>query len=278
MTQSVNEFSDPDWLKESRDKRIVLTVPGMERVRVLKDLTYKQVPTRDLQADVYLPPDVSADEVRPGVIFIHGGYLPPNLLTQPKDWGFFRSYGQLLAQSGFTAITFNHRYYGADFLKTAHGDVKDLISFVRNHAQEFRLDEDHLHLWVFSGGGPLISWVLRELPTEISSLSLYYPILDILPQGIGLEIPEQIRLNFSPVHQLQNIKGDIFPIFIARAGLDKPALNQTIDQFIQIALSKNVALDFCNHACGQHGFDILDDVGRSHQIILRTIDFIRDHN
>ncbi len=51
-----NKFEDPAWLKETKHKRIVLAVPGMEQARVLKNITYKDAPGRGLQADVYLPP------------------------------------------------------------------------------------------------------------------------------------------------------------------------------------------------------------------------------
>lgn len=275
MEQGESNFLDPDWLKETRHKRIVLDLPGMDKVKALKNLTYKEVPGRDLQADVYLPPNLPEGEVRPGVVFIHGGYLPPNLRTQPKDWGFFISYGQLLATSGFTAITFNHRYYGKDFLETSQADIKDLISYVRDHSQEIGLDGSRIHFWAFSGGGPLISWALRETPAYISSLVLYYALLDILPQQKEREIPEKEQLAFSPVHQLRDLEKGVFPISIVRAGLDRQALNQTIDRFIQTALSKNIAIEISNHASGQHGFDVLDDDERSRQIIQRTIDFIR---
>jgi acetyl esterase/lipase len=274
MENSERNLVDPDWLKETREKRIVLDLPGMEKVRILKNLTYKEVPGRDLQADVFLPPNLPDDEVCPGIVFIHGGYLPPNLRTQPKDWGSFISYGQLLAASGLTAITFNHRYYGRKFLETSQADVKDLISYVRDNSQEIGIDKSRIHLWAFSGGGPLISWALRETPDYISSLVLYYTILDIMPQVSAFEIPEKMRLAFSPVHQLRGLEKDMFPIYIARAGLDRQALNQTIDNFIQTALSKNIGLEISNHASGQHGFDILDDEDRSRQIIHRTIEYI----
>ena len=60
------------------------------------------------------------------------------------------------------------------------------------------------------------------------------------------------------------------PIFIARAGLDQPMINRTIDLFVEEALAGNAQLDLMNHPSGRHGFDILDD-DRSREIIARAV-------
>ncbi len=64
-------------------------------------------------------------------------------------------------------------------------------------------------------------------------------------------------------------------MLITKAGLDHLALNATIDHFIKEASAKNMTLDFMTHPGGQHAFDILDDVARSHEIIKRTIEFLK---
>jgi acetyl esterase/lipase len=275
-SQPEEELEDPEWLKATLHRRIVYAIPGMDQVQVEEDLIYKRAPGRELKADVYMPPNPSGDARRPGIVFVHGGYLPPNLRTQPKGWGVFASYGQLVAASGFIGIAFNHRYYGLEYLETAQSDIQDLLSYVREHADQFCLANDHISLWVFSGGGPLVSWVLREAPPYIRALVLYYTMLDTKPrpQGTLATVPDEKLAEFSAVAQVQNLKREIFPIFIARAGLDRSALNETIDRFVQVALSKNVTLDVSNHARGRHGFDLLDDE-RSRQIIQHTIDFLR---
>ena len=80
------KLEDPEWIREIASKRIVYSVPLMSRVRARKNLTYKRVAGADLKVDVYWL--VSArHKRRPAVIFIHGGRIPPNLLTTPKEWG-----------------------------------------------------------------------------------------------------------------------------------------------------------------------------------------------
>jgi len=270
-------LEDPPWLKETLPKRIVYTIPGRDQVQVRKNLTYKRTPGRDLTADVYVPPSLPDGEGRPGVAFIHGGYLPPNLRTQPKDWGVFVSYGQLMAASGLIGITFNHRYYGPEYLDTAQSDIGDLVSYIRGRADQFALDRDRISLWAFSGGGPLVSWVIRDTPSFVRCLVLYYALLELRPnhRDTPATMSDEKLDEFAPVCQVQNLEKETLPIFIGRAGLDRPALNETIDRFIQAALSRNVTLELSNHAGGQHGFDILDDDPRSREIIQHTIDFIK---
>jgi hypothetical protein len=67
-------------------------------------------------------------------------------------------------------------------------------------------------------------------------------------------------------------------MFIARAGLDDADLNDGLDRFVQIALSKNATVDLANHATGHHGFDVEDNNERSREIIKHTIEFIKAHS
>lgn len=67
------------------ERRIVYSVPGMDRVRPVRDLTYRSATGDDLKMDVYPPAGLSASERRPVVFFVHGGPVPPE--TRPKDWG-----------------------------------------------------------------------------------------------------------------------------------------------------------------------------------------------
>jgi hypothetical protein len=80
------------------------------------------------------------------------------------------------------------------------------------------------------------------------------------------------------MHQLK-LKGQaVPPLFVARAGLDNPTLNSALDRFAQEAITRNVTIEFSNHASGEHGFDILNDDDRTREIIRRTIEFIRARN
>lgn len=164
-------LEDPAWLKAFVHKRIVYAVLGMERVKVRKDLTYKRVNNAELKADVYSPVEPAGGGARrPAVIFIHGGRVPPNLLTTPKDWGVYKSFGQLAAASGFVGVTFNHRFYAWESLSDSQADVMDLIAYVRDNAETLGVDPERLTLWAFSAGGLFLSRPLREANSYIKCL------------------------------------------------------------------------------------------------------------
>jgi acetyl esterase/lipase len=251
----------------------------MERAAVRADLSDHADQGDALRMDVYLPPDLPTGARRPGVLFIHGGPIASDMALRPKDWGVYRSYGQLMAASGLVGITFNHRYYGIDHLELAAGDIQAAMTYVRTHAGDLSIDADRLALWAFSGGGPFLSLALREHMPFVRCLAAYYAVLDLRPfqERAGGAVTDAVLRAFSPVAHVEANTAPALPILIARAGQDQPRLNGAIDAFVQAALAANLPIDVMNHPQGRHAFDILDDDNRSREIIARTVAFIRAH-
>ena len=280
MAQKDSKLEDPPWIKEVATQRIVYAIPGMEKIRALKDLTYKHVAGAELKMDVYNPPNLPSGARRPAIVFIHGGALPPNLRTRPKEWGVYVSYGQLAAASGFVGVTFNHRFYGWDMksLSDAQSDVVDAINYIYNNAERLGIDKNHISVWSLSAGSVLLRTVINGQVPLIRCMVFYYPIMDLEPlrkerPAITTEVIEE----FSPIHHLKAPGGPSAPIFIARAGRDEPGVNEAVDSFVREAVFRKATLDFSNHAEGQHGFDVLDDNERTREIIKRTLEFIKAH-
>lgn len=253
--------------------RVVLEVPGMDAVSARRNLEYKTADGRPLQMDVCTP--AGARQPRPSVILIHGGPIPR---LGAKNMGVFVSYGELLAASGFTAVTFDHRFLAPGRLGDAAQDVTDLVAHVRANADTLGVDADRLALWAFSGGGPLLAPPLRARPPWLRAVVAYYAVLDLQqpPSGVEDGLGPDVRRTFSAVDALGDSAIDAPPVLVARAGLDHEWLAGGIDRFVQAAVSKGAALDLLNHPDGRHGFDILDDDVRSRQIIRRTLAFLRD--
>ena len=269
-------------IRQIVEARVVYEIPGMETVDVRRDIPYKTVEDRVLEMDVYRPAGLADGERRPGVVFVHGGPLPPGGrfpegIRTPKNWGTFVSYGELAAASGFVGVAFNHRYTGLDALDASVGDLEAAIGYVREHASELHLDPDRLALWVFSGAGPHLSLPLRERPAYVRCLVSFYPLLDFAPfaaLGLGTAPPEIVE-KYSPRALLED--GGIPPIFLARAGRDDPATNQSLSEFLAAALEHGVTVDFLNHPGGIHGFDIMNDDARSREIVARAFEFLAVH-
>jgi acetyl esterase/lipase len=275
-TSVAQQPQDPPWLKEFAFKRIVYSVPEMTRVKVAKNQIYKRASSEELKMDVYSLP---GKQRRPAVVFIHGGRIPRNLLTTPKDWGAYVSLGQLVAASGFVGVTFNHRFYAWESLADSQSDVMDLIAYVRDNAESLGVEKDRIILWALSAGGIFLSQPLQQSPPYIRSIIAYYSELDLQKQrkAAPASVTDETLREFSPVHHLGNKEKNVPPIFIARAGLDDKELNDGIDRFVQLALSRNLTVEVVNHATGHHAFDIEDNNERSREIIKRTIEFIKAH-
>jgi dienelactone hydrolase len=104
----------------------------------------------------------------------------------------------------------------------------------------------------------------------------YYGPLHMQPLQSLWELTDAEVRELSATTYLEQAQG-LAPMLIAKAGLDNPALNASIDQFITEASAKNIALDYLIHPRGRHAFDVLDDIARSREIIQRTLEFLKNH-
>jgi acetyl esterase/lipase len=258
-------------------KRVAYHVPGMEAVQARRDLVYHRLgegaDLAELTMDVYPPPGLAAGERRPGVVFIHGGPIPPGL--NAKNLGSFQSFGELVAASGFVGVTFGYRYDSLGTLEEGARQIAAAFAYVREHAADFGLDPDRLAAWVFSGGGPHLAPFLRDRPAGVRCLLAYYAALDLEPWRPS--VPEELVAPVSAAAAFGEGPYDGPPILVARAGLDQPFINLGVDAFVARALAANAHLDFMNHPRGLHAFDVLNDDARTREILARTLDFLRTH-
>jgi acetyl esterase/lipase len=254
----------------------VFKFPGKDNFDVELNLTYRETKDGPLKMDAYIPGGLPEDKRVPGVVFIHGGPISPEFRPKLKDWGQYVSYGKLIASSGLVCFTFNHRYHECSQLEQSSSDISAAIQYIRENASSFKLDSNRICLWAISGGGPQLSLVLHEFASSIRCVVAYYTLLDLrqIQEAAGALSSEVLEKAALETHLTLKHFEDI-PIFIARSGLDDPKLNNTIDSFVKKALESNAQLDFANHAHGQHAFDLLDDNGRSREIIVSTIRFIK---
>ena len=121
--------NQPDEVREMARKvmmPVVYRVPGMEKVKVIQNLKYAKSDDPNILLDVYLPPNLAKAEKRPAVLFIHGGAKPE---WTAKEWGVYKTWGRLVAASGFVGVTFTHRLeYQSKSLENAAQDVRDAIT------------------------------------------------------------------------------------------------------------------------------------------------------
>ena len=271
---------DEAAFQDLASKRVVYSLPGMEDVRIRKDIIFKSIDDLALKLDLYTPAAQKSDESLPAVIFVSGGDATADTL-RTREIGLYISYGQLLAASGFAGIVFDHRgLEGYTQLREVGEDTDDLVMYVRIHASLLGIDPERLCIWAFSSG-PLygLRTALRNASPYIRCAISYYGGLSLLNKTYFHYSPEEEPLlqEFSPICYLREHPESIPPLFVARAGLDRPFLNESIDEFIQVAMANNVPLTLMNHPSGTHAFDIFNDDERSREIIRATLEFIRTH-
>ncbi len=101
-----------------------------------------------LRLDAYSPTgDVKANGA--GVIVIHGGSWNARARSDFPEWNYW------LAQHGYTVFDIDYRLAPQPNWRTATGDVKCAVAWVKRHAREFGIGTDRLALLGRSAGGHL---------------------------------------------------------------------------------------------------------------------------
>src|SRR5262245_3692290 len=105
----------------------------MAHANVQRGIVYKQDVHQPLLMDVYRPEGTMPPARWPAILFIPGGPVPRDMLP-PREWGVFRSYGELAAASECVGVVLNHRLHALTDYEQAQADVTAAITHVRDHA------------------------------------------------------------------------------------------------------------------------------------------------
>ncbi len=154
------DYPDPkDWkteifwpvtaLKKDRvemaTKPVVYQIPGMDAVRIERDIRYHD----DLTMDLYRPPDSKPDARLPAVVFVLGySDLGAEQIfgCKLKEMECYVSWGKLVAASGMIGITYENH----DPMR----DLDALLAYIRENAATLGIDESRIGVWSCSGNVP----------------------------------------------------------------------------------------------------------------------------
>ena len=132
---------------------LTFTVVGYTSVfgQVSKQVTYKQIDTISLTLDVYYPTNYDTSSTYPAIIFFFGG-----------GWisggpGHFEHHARYFAQRGAVCFLADYRtqnrHQSTPF--EALADAKSAMRFVREHAEQYRIDTHQIVAAGGSAGGHL---------------------------------------------------------------------------------------------------------------------------
>jgi dienelactone hydrolase len=228
-------------------QELVYRIPGMDAVSVRREVPYKKTDSGQLKLDLYYPADFREGSLRPAVVFVNGvGDQPGSKL---KDWGPYRSWGRLIAASGWIAVTFEAR----GPYKESRPDIRDLFRFLQSDGARLGVDAGGLAAWACSGnvysGLPVL---MEDVGPGVLCAVVYY----------GSSPAEKIRTDL--------------PVFFVRAGRDSRTLNADIDRLTARAAAAGAPWTLVQAPNSHHAFDVLDETEESRRIVRQTLDFFRE--
>ena len=254
-------------------RRVVYSIPGMERAVVRKDVVYRTTHAGALTMDVYTPADGAAGARLPAVILVAGyndaGY-EKMLGVKFKEMAMSISWGQLIAASGMIAVAYTNREPAAD--------LEALFAYIRQQAEPLGIDARSLGICACSGNVPLaLSALMGAGHDALKCAALLYGYMLDLDGATGVaEAAATFRFTNPNAGRSLDDLSPALPLFIVRAGQEQfPHLNASIDRFVATALALNRPLTVVNHASGPHSFDLLDDSVPSRAIIRQVLEFLR---
>lgn len=210
--------------------RLVVRVPGMDKVTVREAVSFKKVDAADLLMDVYSP---GTPGPHPTVVLISGA-------SRVRDWGLYKDYGRILGASNLVAVIPDKRYEGQQSMEHGAQDTLEVVAHLRQNAAAYGIDPKRICLWTFSAGGSLAQ-VGLDPANGISCVVAYY--------GLG---------QAGPRIAVQQHAATMPPMLVVRAGRDNAPLNNAIDVFAAVALGENAPVTVFNYPNGLHAFEVED--------------------
>jgi dienelactone hydrolase len=232
--------SSPGYVNPTPGRDVALQIPGMHQASVRRNLAYAP----DLAMDVYRPRGVN--RALPALLFVHGSG------GQGKDAGVFVGWGQLAAASGLAGVTFDH--YGVQ------ADIRAAIRYVRRNAGRLRIDGSRLCVAGYSAGVLPSMLLALKGSVKLRCAVAYYGPLDA---------------HYAQSSPLTYLRASSLPVFVAKAGRDVAAINESIDRFVAKGRRLGARVELLVHASGGHGFDTYTRDARARAIVRRTLAFVR---
>lgn len=273
--QSAEDLKRLEEFKRKVDQPVVFAKKEKIKINIIKDLVYHSLKDSLQKLDVYQPVQGIKKRKLPLVVFVHG---KTPIKTNPKNWGGYRSWGELTASMGYVAVVFTQSLgMPGRSIENAGSDLEDALTFLKKNYLHYNIDTSKIAIMAYSAGVPLLSGALLNNQDNIKCLAAFYGFMDIKNIEMWKAESRSTLAKFSLYNYLDS-NPKFPPLFIARAGKEhNPGLNETIDHFVQKATTRNINITMINHPTGVHGFDTQNNDDRSKEIIESLFTFLQYH-
>jgi len=218
----------------TKDATPVIATTGSQAEGKVEESVYKKTPQGELKITVHFPPDWTARDQRPAVVFFFGGGWSGGTIAQ------FEPQAKYLAQRGMVAARADYR------VRSRQGtapdkcveDAKSAVRWVRANAARLGIDPQRIVASGGSAGGHIAActFIVPGFEAEGEDLSissrpnllvLFNPVLDTVAVGEKFGMAEMGR-KISPNHFLSK---DIPPTILFYGANDQ--FNEGGKEFIQ---------------------------------------------
>jgi acetyl esterase/lipase len=275
------------------------TETGMSAARAPETFTYATQDSRDLKLDAYLPEERQT-QPSPAVIVVHGGSWSAGARSDFPRWDWW------LVGQGFAVFDVDYRLAPQPNWRTATGDVKCAVGWVRANAKQLNVDPQRVALLGRSAGAHLALLAAYsagepELPPScpgadapVKAVVSFYGVTDLAwayahpanqrvidgPEtlrrftgGTPEDAPDVYRLASPTAH----VNARTPPTLLIHGGRDQLVRPENMDILKARLEAAGVPFDALHVAYAQHGFDYNFDGWGSQLVQLLLLTFLRTH-
>ncbi|PLX96268.1 MAG: hypothetical protein C0621_02330 [Desulfuromonas sp.] len=140
------EFASGRYVKE----RVAKWGNVPEGIDIQRDIVYVPAGGKSQRLDI-LRSGVGAEDLRPAIVYIHGG----SFRGGDKRGGWPRLFP--LVEAGYIGVSLNYRLSREATFPAQIEDCKAAIRYLRRHAEDLGIDPERIGVWGVSAGGYLAS-------------------------------------------------------------------------------------------------------------------------
>lgn len=229
---------------------VVYDVPATKNVKVKKDVTYLKSGSRNLNIDVYTPPDAKAGEKRPAVIFLNAiGDIPGN---EVKNWEIYKSFPRLVAAHNMVGISMD-----ADGERIQES-LRGLFDFLEREGANHGIDASRLGVYAASAN---------------TTQSIVYLMSDGAAKGIRAAA---LFYGSTPSSETR-LRKDLPVLFILAEGDYQGAMGQASNNLWQRVAQSGAPWTLMFAANLLHAFDAFQDNDESRRVVQQALNFWKTH-